>query len=70
MTSHSIDMNDAVKQVLDLFKIQKGAFLDQFDTLSRNNARKTPWLDRPQFPHYLDALSIQAINSLLVEKGN
>ena len=70
MTSHSVDMNDAVKQVLDLFKIQKGAFLDQFDTLSRNNARKTPWLDRTQFPHYLDALSIQAINSLLVEKGN
>jgi hypothetical protein len=65
--SHPIDMNDAVKQALALWKIQQGAFLDNFNSLSRNDAGKTPWMDRTQFPHYLDGLTTQEIIGILAD---
>lgn len=60
-------MNDAVKQALALYKIQQGAFLDNFNSLSRNDSVKTPWLDRTHFPHYLNALTTKDINGFLAD---
>lgn len=61
------DPNNAGQNALDLYKEKQEAFIKQFGMLSAKDAGTTPWLERTQFPHYLDGLTTKEIIAFLAD---
>jgi hypothetical protein len=59
--------SDAIKKALDLFRTKQHHVTKQFNVVTEKAQAATPWLERTQFPVYLDGLTTQEISRLLAD---